>query len=100
MTTLKTGTEGVQPSAPLTIKAAQDGCLTLLVQSWWNPETAPNGSTPNVHAQTHTEVGYSINFNSCIPEYMYVLIYEYIHISLYFPMGSTLNTKKRCKYII
>lgn len=67
--------------------------------AWWRPGTAPNGSTPNVHAQIHIGVGYSINFTSSIPGNMYVHICVYIHTSLYFPTGPTLNTKKICKYV-
>lgn len=67
--------------------------------AWWKPGAAPNGSTPNVHAQIHPGVGYGIYFNSSIPGNMYVHIRVYIHISLYFPMGPTLNPKKICKYV-
>lgn len=99
MTTLKTGTEGVQPSAPLTIKAAQDGCLILLERSLMETRNSAQWETPNVHAQIHTGVGYGINFTSSIPGNMYVHKCVYIHISLYFPTGPTLNTKKICKYV-
>lgn len=88
MTTLKTGTEGMQPSAPLTIKAAQDGCLVLLERSLMETRDSTQWEHSKCACSNTPWNGLWYLFYTHLDQEIWMSIYVSIYISPYISLWT------------